>query len=152
MLRVVYDLQQYGRVRGRAYLGVTLQNLDASVAEIYGLPLRTAGRDCDGRQLLGKGRLAAALISFWNLTAARSTRIPILSPHFPSTGGGRSRRGGALPRGRERGAPLTLDERPGEEEINEAEQQAQNELEGQSGQEEEFTVPDFDGYGYDYGG
>ena len=47
---------------------------------------------------------------------------------------------------------LTLDERPGEEEINEAEQQAQNELEGQSGQEEEFTVPDFDGYGYDYGG
>ena len=49
-------------------------------------------------------------------------------------------------------SPLTLDERPGEEEINEAEQQAQNELEGQSGQEEEFTVPDFDGYGYDYGG
>ena len=47
---------------------------------------------------------------------------------------------------------LTLDERPGEEEINEAEQQAQDELEGQSGQEEEFTVPDFDGYGYDYGG
>ena len=47
---------------------------------------------------------------------------------------------------------LTLDERPGEEEINEAEQQAQEELEGQSGQEEEFTVPDFDGYGYDYGG
>ena len=29
VLRVVYDLQQYGRVRGRAYLGVTLQNLDA---------------------------------------------------------------------------------------------------------------------------
>ena len=38
VLRVVYDLQQYGRVRGRAYLGVTLQNLDAEVAEIYGLP------------------------------------------------------------------------------------------------------------------
>jgi len=37
VLRVVYDLQQYGRVRGRAYLGVTLQNLDAEVAEIYGL-------------------------------------------------------------------------------------------------------------------
>lgn len=38
VLRVVYDLQQYGRVRGRAYLGVTLQNLDAEVAEIYSLP------------------------------------------------------------------------------------------------------------------
>ena len=47
---------------------------------------------------------------------------------------------------------LTLDERPGEEEIDKAEQQAQSELEGQSQPDEEFTVPDFDGYGYDYGG
>ena len=47
---------------------------------------------------------------------------------------------------------LTLDERPGEEEIDQAEQQAQNELEGQSQQDGEFTIPDFDGYGYDYGG
>ena len=53
---------------------------------------------------------------------------------------------------------LTLDERPGEEEINEAEQQAQAELEGQSQQDEEFGIPGFDefgdfgGYGYDYGG
>lgn len=38
-MRVVYDLQQYGRVRGRAYLGVTVQNMDASVAETYGLPV-----------------------------------------------------------------------------------------------------------------
>ena len=33
-----------------------------------------------------------------------------------------------------------------------SEQQAQSELEGQSQPDEEFTVPDFDGYGYDYGG
>ena len=58
----------------------------------------------------------------------------------------------SLPAMSQKSVTLTLDERPGEEEINEAEQQAQNELEGQSGQEEEFTVPDFDGYGYDYGG
>ena len=38
-MRVVYDLQQYGRVRGRAYLGVTVQNMDASVAATYGLPV-----------------------------------------------------------------------------------------------------------------
>ena len=37
-------------------------------------------------------------------------------------------------------------------EIDKAEQQAQSELEGQSQPDEEFTVPDFDGYGYDYGG
>ena len=38
VLRVVYDLQQYGRVRGRAYLGVTLQDLDSTVAATYNLP------------------------------------------------------------------------------------------------------------------
>ncbi len=38
VLRVVYDLQQYGRVRGRAYLGITLQDLDSNVAKIYNLP------------------------------------------------------------------------------------------------------------------
>ena len=38
VMRVVYDLQQYGRVRGRAYLGVTLQDLDSTVAATYHLP------------------------------------------------------------------------------------------------------------------
>ena len=53
---------------------------------------------------------------------------------------------------------LTLDERPEESQIDEAEQQAQAELEGQSQQDEEFGIPgfdefgDFDGYGYDFGG
>ena len=53
---------------------------------------------------------------------------------------------------------LTLDERPEESQIDEAEQQAQAELEGQSQQDGEFGIPgfdefeDFDGYGYDFGG
>ena len=38
-LRVVYDLQEYGFVRGRAYLGITLKDLDSTTAEIYGLPV-----------------------------------------------------------------------------------------------------------------
>ena len=38
-LRVVYDLQEYGYVRGRAYLGVTLRELDDTTAETYGLPV-----------------------------------------------------------------------------------------------------------------
>ena len=38
-LRVVYDLQEYGFVRGRAYLGITLKDLDGTTAETYGLPV-----------------------------------------------------------------------------------------------------------------
>ena len=151
VLRVVYDLQQYGRVRGRAYLGVTLQNLDAEVAEIYGLPSgpqvvtvtegscsENAGLqphdiilEFDGREINAYSDLVSALSKH---RAGDTVKLKLY-------------RAGA-----EIEVTLTLDERPGEEEINEAEQQAQNELEGQSGQEEEFTVPDFDGYGYDYGG
>ena len=37
-LRVIYDLQQYGRVTGRAYLGVTVRDLDGTTASTYGLP------------------------------------------------------------------------------------------------------------------
>ena len=151
VLRVVYDLQPYGRVRGRAYLGVTLQNLDAEVAEIYGLPsgpqvVTVTEGSCsekaglqphdiilefDGREINAYSDLVSALSKH---RAGDTVKLKLY-------------RAGA-----EIEVTLTLDERPGEEEINEAEQQAQNELEGQSGQEEEFTVPDFDGYGYDYGG
>lgn len=38
-LRIVYDLQEYGYVTGRAYLGVTVRDLDADTASDYGLPV-----------------------------------------------------------------------------------------------------------------
>ena len=38
-LRIVYDLQKYGYVTGRAYLGVTVRDLDADTASDYGLPV-----------------------------------------------------------------------------------------------------------------
>ena len=151
VLRVVYDLQQYGRVRGRAYLGVTLQNLDAEVAEIYSLPsgpqvVTVTEGSCsekaglqphdiilefDGREINTYSDLVSALSK---RRAGDTVKMKLY-------------RAGA-----EIEVTLTLDERPGEEEIDKAEQQAQSELEGESQPDEEFTVPDFDGYGYDYGG
>ena len=147
VLRVVYDLQQYGR----AYLGVTLQNLDAEVAEIYSLPsgpqvVTVTEGSCsekaglqphdiilefDGREINTYSDLVSALSK---RRAGDTVKMKLY-------------RAGA-----EIEVTLTLDERPGEEEIDKAEQQAQSELEGQSQPDEEFTVPDFDGYGYDYGG
>lgn len=39
VLRIVYDLQENGRVTARAYLGVEAADLDAQTAEYYSLPL-----------------------------------------------------------------------------------------------------------------
>ena len=38
-MRIVYDLQEYGYVKGRAYLGITLKDLDSTTAANYGLPV-----------------------------------------------------------------------------------------------------------------
>lgn len=154
VLRVAYDLQQYGRVRGRAYLGVTLQNLNAEVAETYSLPAgpqivtvtegscsekaglqpRDIVLEFDGREINAYSDLVSAL-------SKRKAGDTVTMKVYRA--------------GAEITVTITLDERPGETQIDEAEQQAQAALDGQSEPEEDFSVPefgDFDGYGYDYGG
>ena len=157
VLRVVYDLQQYGRVRGRAYLGVTLQNLDAQVAEIYGLPsgpqvVTVTEGSCSEKAGLQPHDI---ILEFdGEAIASYSDLVSALSKHKAGdTVKMKFYRAGA-----ELEVTLTLDERPEESQIDEAEQQAQAELEGQSQQDGEFGIPgfdefgDFDGYGYDFGG
>ena len=150
VLRVVYDLQQYGRVRGRAYLGVTLQDLDSTVAATYNLPAgpqivtvtegscaETAGLQPSDIILEFKGR---EIGSYTDLVSALSKQ------QAGDTVTMRIYRAGA-----ELEITLTLDERPDETEIAAAEQQANQQIPSDS----EFSFPDFgdfDGYGYNYGG
>ena len=157
VLRVVYDLQQYGRVRGRAYLGVTLQDLDAQVAKTYGLP--------SGPQVVtvteGSCSEKAGLQPHDIIVGFDGDEISSFSELVSALG--KHRAGDTVTlklyrAGAELEVTLTLDERPDETQIDETEQQAQAELEGQSQQDEEFSIPgfdefgDFDGYGYDFGG
>ena len=150
VLRVVYDLQQYGRVRGRAYLGVTLQDLDSTVAATYNLPAgpqivtvtegscaETAGLQPSDIILEFEGR---EIGSYTDLVSALSKK------QAGDTVTMRIYRAGA-----ELELTLTLDERPDETEIAAAEQQANQQIPSDS----EFSFPDFgdfDGYGYNYGG
>ena len=150
VLRVVYDLQQYGRVRGRAYLGVTLQDLDSTVAATYNLPAgpqivtvtegscaETAGLQPSDIILEFEGR---EIGSYTDLVSALSKQ------QAGDTVTMRIYRAGA-----ELELTLTLDERPDETEIASAEQQANQQIPSDS----EFSFPDFgdfDGYGYNYGG
>ena len=150
VLRVVYDLQQYGRVRGRAYLGVTLQDLDSTVAATYNLPAgpqivtvtegscaETAGLQPSDIILEFEGR---EIGSYTDLVSALSKQ------QAGDTVTMRIYRAGA-----ELELTLTLDERPDETEIAAAEQQENQQIPSDS----EFSFPDFgdfDGYGYNYGG
>ena len=136
VMRVVYDLQRYGRVLGRAYLGVTLQDLDSEVAATYNLPAgpqivtvtegscaETAGLQPRDIILEFEDRGSS---SFTDLSAA------LAKQKAGDTVTLKIYRAGA-----ELEITLTLDERPGESEIDATEQQAQAELEGQ-------TAPDTD--------
>ena len=150
VMRVVYDLQQYGRVRGRAYLGVTLQDLDSTVAATYHLPAgpqvvtvtegscaATAGMQPGDIILEFEGR---EIGSYTDVVSALSKK------KAGDTITLRIYRAGA-----ELDVTLTLDERPDETEIAATEEQANQQLPS----DPEFSFPDFgdfDGYGYNYGG
>ncbi|MFR5762128.1 MAG: S1C family serine protease [Oscillospiraceae bacterium] len=129
VMRVVYDLQRYGRVLGRAYLGVTLQDLDSEVAATYNLPAgpqivtvtegscaETAGLQPRDIILQFEDR---EISSFTDLSAA------LAKQKAGDTVTLKIYRAGA-----ELEITLTLDERPGESEIDATEQQAQAEAGG----------------------
>ena len=150
VMRVVYDLQLYGRVLGRAYLGVTLQDLDSEVAATYNLPAGPQiGTVTEGSCAETAGLQPRDIIlqfedreisSFTDLSAA------LAKQKAGDTVTLKIYRAGA-----ELEITLTLDERPGESEIDATEQQAQAELEGQTAPDTD--IPDFggfEGYGYDY--
>ena len=150
VLRVVYDLQQYGRVRGRAYLGVTLQDLDSTVAATYNLPagpqiVTVTEGSCAAKAGLQPSDIILEFAgreigSYTDLAAALSKQ------QAGDTVTMRIYRAGA-----ELELTLTLDERPDENEIAAVEEQANQQLPSDS----EFSFPDFgdfDGYGYNYVG
>jgi len=151
VMRVVYDLQQYGRVRGRAYLGVTLQDLDSTVAATYNLPAGpqivtvTEGSCAEKAGLQPRDIIlefaGREIGSYTDVVSALSKQ------QAGDTVTMRIYRAGA-----ELEVTLTLDERPDETEIAAVEEQANQQ---QTPSDSEFSFPDFgdfDGYGYNYGG
>ena len=149
-MRVVYDLQQYGRVRGRAYLGVTLQDLDSTVAATYHLPagpqvVTVTEGSCAANAGMQPGDIilefeGREIGSYTDVVSALSKK------KAGDTVTLRIYRAGA-----ELDVTLTLDERPDETEIAATEEQANQQLPS----DPEFSFPDFgdfDGYGYNYGG
>lgn len=128
VLRVAYDLRQFGRVMGRAYLGVTLRDLDGTTAATYGLPVGpmvqsvTAGSCCEAAGV----QQGDIVIGFDGQKISRySELVTALAAHKAGDRVELSvyRAGAELTLG------LTLDERPSDDEILAVEQAARAQTE-----------------------
>ena len=153
-LRVVYDLQQYGHVTGRAYLGVTVRDLDSSTGATYGLPTgpmiqSVEAGGCAEKAGLQQGDIiigfnGAEISSYTDLVAALN------KCKAGDTASIRVYRAGA-----EIDAAITLDERPTDDVITERQNAAQEQQQNQNSQNGQQGSSDGSNgysYGYGYGG
>ena len=154
-LRIVYDLQQYGHVTGRAYLGVTVRDLDSSTGATYGLPTGPMIQSVEAGGCAEKAGLQQGDIIIGFNDAEISSYTDLVAALNKCKAGDTATikvyRAGA-----EIDAQITLDERPTDEEITErqnAAQDQQQQQDGQNGQQGSTDGSNSDGSnGYGYGG
>lgn len=120
-LRVVYDLQEYGYVRGRAFLGVTVKELDAATADTYGLPVGPIVQSVVADSCADKAGIAVRDIILAFNGRNVKTYTQLMSALNKCSAGDevtlRIYRAGA-----ELDVTLTLDERPEEQTVRNVEQ------------------------------
>lgn len=120
-LRVVYDLQEYGYVRGRAFLGVTVKELDAATADTYGLPVGPIVQSVVADSCAYKAGIAVKDIILRFNGRMVQTYTQLMSALNKCSAGDevtlRIYRAGA-----ELDVTLTLDERPEEQTVRKVEQ------------------------------
>ena len=120
-LRVVYDLQEYGYVRGRAFLGVTVKELDAATADTYGLPVGPIVQSVVADSCADKAGIAVKDIILAFNERNVKTYTQLMSALNKCSAGDvvtlRIYRAGA-----ELDVTLTLDERPEEQTVRKVEQ------------------------------
>lgn len=120
-LRVVYDLQEYGYVRGRAFLGVTVKELDAATADTYGLPVGPIVQSVVADSCADKAGIAVKDIILAFNGRNIKTYTQLMSALNKCSAGDevtlRIYRAGA-----ELDVTLTLDERPEEQTVRNVEQ------------------------------
>ena len=152
-LRVIYDLQQYGRVTGRAYLGVTVRDLDGTTASTYGLPTGPMIQSVEAGGCAEKAGLQQGdiIIGFNGSEIASYTDLVAALNKLKA---GDTATITVFRAGAQVEASITLDERPTDDEIT-AREQAQNEQSqqdnSQSGQQGQSGSGSDSSNGYSYG-
>lgn len=152
-LRIAYDLQQYGRVTGRAYLGVTVRDLDSTTAATYGLPTgpMIQSVEQDGCAEKAGAQQGDIIIGF---NGAEITAYTDLVAALNKCRAGDTATLTIFRAGAQMELNITLDERPTDEEVAAREteaSQAQQEQQSQSGSQGSQSSGGSNGYSYGYG-
>ncbi len=149
-MRIVYDLQQYGYVKNRPYLGITLKDLDQATAKNYGLPVGPIIQTVTEGSCAEKAGIAAGdiIIGFNGKDVACYTD---LAAALNKCKAGDEAEVKLYRSGAEKTVTLTLDERPQDTEVEAAEEEANQ---TQPGTEVQPVNPygneGGDGYGYGF--
>lgn len=151
VMDIVYDLQQYGYVKDRAYLGVTVRDLDSSTASTYGLPVgpivqSVAEGSCTEKAGMQQGDI---IIGYEDRTVESYTDL-VAALH-------RSKAGDTVTikvfrAGAEIELTVTLDERPQDDEISAIEdEQNQKIQQEEENQQQQQQINPFDPFGFGFG-
>lgn len=149
VMRIVYDLQEYGYVTGRAYLGVTVRDLDSSTASTYGLPVgpivqSVAEDSCAAKAGVQEGDI---IIGFEEREVASYTDL-VAALNDSKAGDTVTLK--VFRSGAQIDLTLTLDERPQDDEISAIEDE-QNQKIQQEEESQQQQVNPFDPFGFGFG-
>ena len=151
VMDIVYDLQQYGYVKDRAYLGVTVRDLDSSTASTYGLPTGPIVQSvAEGSCTEKAGMQQGDIIIGYEDKAVESYTDLVAALH-------RSKAGDTVTikvfrAGAEIELTVTLDERPQDDEISAIEdEQNQKIQQEEENQQQQQQINPFDPFGFGFG-
>ena len=155
VMRNIYDLQEYGYVKNRPYLGVTLKDLDSATAKNYNLPVGPIIQTVNEGSCAEKAdiRQGDIILGYDGKEIESYTELVSALNH--------NRAGDTVTvkiyrAGAEMDLELTLDERPQQSEIDAIEEEANSQTQQGQSQQPQVIRPDQDGdgsdqYGYSYG-
>ena len=149
VMDIVYDLQQYGYVKDRAYLGVTVRDLNDSTAQTYGLPVgpmvqSVSEGSCTEKAGVQQGDI---IIGYEGKTIESYTDL-VAALHHSKAGDTVTLT--VFRAGAQLDLTVTLDERPQDTEISaiEDEQNQKIQQEKENQQQQQQQINPFDPFGF----
>ena len=142
---IVYQLKEHGYVTNRAYFGITVRDMDSSVADTYGLPVGAFVDSVNAGSCAEKAGLQQGdiIVGLGDKTIENKTQLlgVLQEYHAGDTAKVKVYRSGA-----ELELTVTFDQRPPESELNQQLEQAQQDQQPQQDQSSGYGQ-----YGFDFG-
>ena len=147
VMDIIYDLQEYGYVKDRAYLGVTVRDLNDSTAQTYGLPVgpmvqSVSEGSCAEKAGVQQGDI---IIGYEGKTIESYTELVAALHHSKA---GDTVTLNVFRAGAQLDLTVTLDERPQDDEISAIEDEQNQQSQNQQQQQQQQQINPFDPFGF----